>query len=137
MSPVADAISPKPLLDKLGVPLEGRIVVIGLDDDGFRGLLAERGVDVSAGRPDARTDAVFLGADSLDGLAPLPDLAAAIRPDAAIWIVSRKGRAATLRYEQLLGVAKAAGLVDNKVVAFSDTHTALRFVIPRALRPRR
>ncbi len=51
-------------------------------------------------------------------------------------MISKKGRAATLRYGELLEAAQASGLVDNKVASFSDTHTALRFVIPVALRPR-
>ena len=59
-----------------------------------------------------------------------------IRPNGAIWVISRKGRAATLHYAEILEVAQAGGLVDNKVAAFSATHTALRFVIRLALRPR-
>ena len=47
--------------------------------------------------------------------------------------MSRKGKAATLRYEQMLHAAKAAG-GRNKVASFSATHTALRLVT-RALRP--
>jgi hypothetical protein len=35
-----------------------------------------------------------------------------------------------------LEAAKQAGRVDNKVVSFSETHTALRLVIPRGARPR-
>ena len=44
--------------------------------------------------------------------------------------------AATLRYADLLAAARRPGLVDNKVASFSPTHTALRLVIPVALRPR-
>ena len=36
----------------------------------------------------------------------------------------------------VIDAAKDARLVDNKVVAFSATHTAIRLVIPVALRPR-
>ncbi len=54
----------------------------------------------------------------------------------AIWVVSRKGKAATLRDVDVIEAAKDARLVDNKVCSFSDTHTALRLVIPVALRPR-
>ncbi len=134
---MTDKPSSKPLLDKLGVPPGGRVIVLGVDDPAFGRLLRERAADVSEGPPDEATDVVFLGAESVAELAPLRGLATSIRPNAAIWVVSRKGRAATLRYDELLGVAKDAGLVDNKVVSFSDTHTALRFVIPRALRPPR
>jgi hypothetical protein len=51
-------------------------------------------------------------------------------------VVSHKGRAATLRDVEVIAAAKAAGLVDNKVVAFSPSQTALRLVIPVAARPR-
>jgi hypothetical protein len=49
-------------------------------------------------------------------------------------VVSRKGREATLRDVDVIEATRSAGLVDNKVVSFSPTHTALRLVIPRALR---
>jgi hypothetical protein len=51
-----------------------------------------------------------------------------------MWFVSRKGTAATLRDVEVMGAAKASGLVDNKVASFSPTHTSLRLVIPVALR---
>lgn len=52
----------------------------------------------------------------------------------AIWVVSRKGRAATIRDVDVIAAARDAGLVDNKAASCSDTHTSLRLVIPRALR---
>jgi hypothetical protein len=79
---------------------------------------------------------VLFGAETPADLEQLPVFASRIRPNGAIWVVSRKGKAATLRYEEILDVAKGAGLIDNKVAAFSATHTALRFVIPVALRPK-
>ena len=65
-----------------------------------------RPIPVRAGDADRRrhrgptlpdTDLVFLAADSLDELAPLVDLRRSIKPAGAIWVVSRKGKAATLR----------------------------------------
>jgi hypothetical protein len=44
-----------------------------------------------------------------------------------------KGRK-DLREVDVIETGVDAGLVDNKVVRFSDTHTALRFVIPVARR---
>lgn len=125
-----------PLLDKLGIRPGMRVAIVGVPDIWFRELVAGRTSDVTLGPPLPDTDVVLLAADSVEELADLAGLRARIRPNGAIWVVSRKGRAATLRYADLLGVATAAGLVDNKVVSFSDTHTALRFVIPVALRPR-
>ena len=54
----------------------------------------------------------------------------------AIWVVSRKGPTRTISDVDVIDAAKDARLVDNKVVAFSATHTAIRLVIPVALRSR-
>jgi hypothetical protein len=128
----------KPVLDKLGVRPGMRIAIVGsVDPDGsFLAQLADRTSDVTVGRPKADTDLVFLAADSHAELAGLPALRARIRPAGGIWVVSRKGRAATLRDIEVMAAARDAGLIDNKVVAFSPTHTSIRLVIPVALRPR-
>jgi len=127
-----------PLLDKLGVRPGMRIAVVGdVDPDGsFRAQLADRTSDITVGRPKPDTDLIFLAADSHAELADLTALRERIRPAGAIWVVSRKGREATIRDVEVMAAAKGAGLVDNKVVSFSPTHTTLRLVIPVALRPR-
>ena len=127
-----------PLLDKLGVRPGMRIAVVGdVDPDGsFRAQLADRTSDITVGRPKPDTDLIFLAADSHAELADLTALRERIRPAGAIWVVSRKGREATIRDVEVMAAAKGAGLVDNKVVSFSPTHASLRLVIPVALRPR-
>ena len=134
-----------PLLDKLGVRPGMRVAIVGTveDDDEvvdgegpFRERLAGRTSDITDGPPKPDSDIVFLAADSTDELAVLADLRPQIRPAGAIWVVSRKGRAATIRDVEVMAAARDAGLVDNKVVSFSPTHTSLRLVIPVALRPR-
>ena len=125
-----------PLLDKLGVKPGSRVAVLGVDDTEFRALLADRTTDVTEGRPKPGTDLVFLAADSVDQLLRIGDLQRALKPNGAIWVVSRKGKAATLRDVVIMDAAKSVGLVDNKVVSFSPTHTALRLVIPLARRPK-
>lgn len=126
-----------PLLDKLGVKPGARVAIVGdVDPDGsFRELLADRTSDVTIGRPKADTDLVFLAADSTAELEALAGLRTRIRSNGAIWVVSRKGKASTLRDVEVMAAGKANALVDNKVVSFSDTHTSLRLVIPVALRP--
>jgi hypothetical protein len=127
-----------PLLDKLGVRPGARVAIVGdVDPDGsFRAQLADRTSDVTTGPPAPDTDLVFLAADSTAELAGLADLRRRIKPAGGIWVVSRKGKAATLRDVEVMAAGREAGLVDNKVVAFSDTHTSLRLVIPVADRPR-
>ena len=125
----------RPLLDKLGVAPAARVAIVGVDQPWFVELLAQRTHDVTIGLPEPDTDLVFLAADSTDDLDVLAELRRAIRPAGAIWVVSKKGKAATLRDVDVIEAAIAAGLVDNKVVAFSETETALRLVIRRRDRP--
>ena len=125
-----------PLLDRLGLRPGMRIALIDIDDPEIRPRVADRTSDITEGWPGPETDIVLLGADTTEALGPLEALATRIRPNGAIWVVSRKGKAATLRDVEVIDAARAAGLVDNKVASFSATHTALRLVIPLARRPR-
>ncbi|MEJ7749368.1 MAG: DUF3052 family protein [Candidatus Limnocylindrales bacterium] len=123
-----------PLLDKLGIRPGMRVAILGVDEPTIRPLIAERTSDLTEGWPEPDTDIVLLAADSMADLGPLRDLATMIRPNGAIWVVSRKGKAATLRDVEVIDAARSAGLVDNKVASFSATHTSLRLVIPRSAR---
>ena len=125
-----------PLLDKLGIRPGMRVAILDVDDPDIRRLVRERTSDLTDGWPEPETDVVLLGADSTDALTPLVDLATRIRPNGAIWVISRKGPNATLRDVEVIAAARDARLVDNKVASFSATHTSLRLVIPRDLRPR-
>jgi hypothetical protein len=63
------------------------------------------------------------------------ELAAALEPSGSLWVVfPKKPFAGELRFPYLwLDVQKAglaAGLVDNKIAAFSSRLTAIRFVVP-------
>ena len=125
-----------PRLDKLGVKPGARVALVGLSDPDFEAELRDRTADVIHGEPAPDTDLVFLAADDAAALATLPALRRRLRPNGAIWVVSRKGKAATLRDVEVMAAGKAAGLVDNKVVSFDETRTSLRLVIPVALRPK-
>jgi hypothetical protein len=124
-----------PLLDKLGIRPGMRVALVDIDDPDIRAQIAARTTDLTDGWPVPDTDIVLFGADTWEALAPLRELAALIRPNGAIWVVSRKGKARTLRDVEVIEAGKVARLVDNKVCSFSTTHTALRLVIPVARRP--
>ena len=115
-----------PLLDKLGIRPGMRVALIDIDDLDIRTLIRDRTSDITEGWPALDTDIVLLGADSTDALGSLGALVTRIRPNGAIWVVSRKGKAGTLRDVDVMEAARAAGLVDNKVASFSSTHTSLR-----------
>jgi hypothetical protein len=125
----------RPLLDKLGVKPADVVAVVGVDDVAFLKLLKQRLLTPARARPVSGTTMIFYAADSFAALARLEKLRVNLTPNGAIWVVSRKGKAATLKDIEVIAAGKQAGLVDIKVVAFSPTHTALKFVIPLADRP--
>jgi hypothetical protein len=125
-----------PLLDKLGIRPGMRVALIDIEDADIRPQIVDRTTDLTEGWPEPDTDIILLGADSIEALAPLQELAGCIRPNGAIWVVSRKGKSRTLRDVDVIEAARQARLVDNKGASFSATHTALRLVIPVAHRGR-
>jgi len=127
---MAHKIYNKPVLDKLGVKPESVVTVLSIDDEKFWNELVERTRGAVRGKLRVNTDLVFFGADRNLELKKLKNLEHYIKPNGAIWVVSRKGKEATLKDVDVIAAAKATGLVDNKVVSFSETHTALRLVIP-------
>ena len=58
------------------------------------------------------------------------ELAPSLSGAGALWIVYPKGKQ-DITELQVLDAGRAAGLVDVKVVSFSATHTALKFVARR------
>jgi hypothetical protein len=106
--------------------------VLGLRDDAFLGDLRARGADVSMRRR-RESDLMFLAVDDAAGLGAIGALEPYLRRDGAVWVVYPKGRP-EIQEVEVIRTGVAQGLVDNKVVRFSDTHTGLRFVIPRARR---
>ncbi len=125
--------NPKTLLGKLGVGRETRVSVVGVHDEPFRRLLGESGAEVAYDEALPGSDAVFLGAESVADLDRLRDLERFLARDGAVWVVAPKGGREP-RESEVLKVGRSAGLVDTKVVRFSDSHTAHRFVIPKARR---
>lgn len=118
-------LNPRSRLDKLGVKPGMRVAVLNVDDGDLAGELSGRGAVVASDLSDL--DILFFAADSTDQLARIGDLIPALAEKGALWIVSRKGKAASIRDVEVMAAAKAFGLVDNKVVGFSETLTALRF----------
>ncbi len=121
----------RPLLDKLGIKPGMRVAVIGVDDAAFLADLRKRTGDISMSEASPDSDAIFLAANGPDDMRRLSELRAKIKPNAAIWAVFRKGQK-QFNENDVLRLGLESGLVDVKVVRFSDTHTALKFVIRKA-----
>jgi hypothetical protein len=120
--------NPKSVLDKLGIKPGQVISLTGTLDPSFLG-----------DHPWSRTlapssDIIFLGASSRDELTRLVELRKSLASNGAIWVIRPKGVSAITEGD-VMAAGKAAGLVDVKVVRFSDSHTAEKLVIPVSARP--
>jgi len=124
---------PKSRLDKLGIKPGMRVAVVGVKDDAFLEELGARTTDISVTRPKKDSDLIFYGCESKDDLAKVETLKKSLKPAGAIWTMYPKGRK-HITQNDVMAACKAAGLVDIKVVGFSETHSSLKFVIPLAKR---
>jgi hypothetical protein len=130
-----DTPSTRPLLDKLGVKPGSRVAVVDVDEAGFIDLLRERTSGIVKQRPRAPCDIVFLGVETAPDLRRIKELKSWIEPNGAIWVVRPKGGRSPIRDTDVIAAGLAAGLVDNKIASFSETHGAMRLVFRLRDRP--
>ena len=127
-------LHPKSVLDKLGVKGDSRVSVDGVTDKHFLNQLKDKTNNASIKRLQRGSDIIFYAADSKIELRKLKGLKQFLKSNGALWIVSLKGRHAKIKDTEVMAAGKKAGFVDTKVVGFSATHTALKFVIPLSSR---
>jgi hypothetical protein len=126
-------LHPPSRLQKIGVKPDWRAAAIGVEDAAF---LAELGAAVallSIGRVVKDADAIFFGVTKEAQLSRLAALKKSLKANGALWIIRPKGRP-EISEASTMAAGKLAGLVDVKVVGFSPTHTAEKFVIPLSRR---
>lgn len=126
-------LHPPSRLAKLGAKPEWRASAIGIEDADFLRELEGAVAALSIGRAVKDSDAIFFGANKEAELARLERLKASLKPNGALWVVRPKGRP-EISEMAVMRAGKSAGLVDVKVVRFSATHTAEKFVIPLSKR---
>jgi hypothetical protein len=118
----------------LGVKSGMRVAVPAGAEPAFLAALRRRAGEVAgASAPGDELDIIFWPVAELIELEALTELEPAIKRNGAIWVVYAKGRP-EVRAADVMAAGKAAGLVDVKVVSFSATHTALKFVVPLSRR---
>ena len=115
-------------IQKLGVKPGHRVLLVDVDDDVLRAEIRQAGGHLSA-RIAGEADTIFMAAEESASLERLGQLQKHLKRDGAIWVIRPKGSAA-ISEADVMKAGKATGLVDVKVVRFSDTHSALKFVIP-------
>ena len=120
-------LNPKSLLDKLGIKPGLEISLVGEFDSAFKKQLSSVTGKVFPGKVRQDSDMVFFAAENKSDLNALSKITAALKPRSALWIIYPKGVQA-IRESDVSAAAKASGLVANKAVSFSPSHTGLRFV---------
>ena len=120
----------KSRIEKLGVKPGHTVLLVGMTDAQFVVELQERGARVTrTGSPDV----IFCAIESRAALHKLPELARRMKRDGSLWTIRPKG-SPHVSESDVMKAGQAAGLVDVKVVRFSETHTAEKFVVPKKLR---
>jgi hypothetical protein len=123
-------LHPKTTAEKLGLKPGLKISALRIPHDEFLRDARNTAAGFSESRPLRNSDMIFFGAGAAADLARITTLLPWLASSGALWIVYPKGRKEITEL-QVLNAGRAAGLVDIKVVGFSVTHTALKFVRPK------
>jgi hypothetical protein len=121
-------LHPKSRIEKLGVKAGAQVCLIGEFGVEFLREVGELAKAIK-GKVSPDSEWIFLAADSKQDLAALAKIAKSMQGATALWIVYPKGQK-HITENDVLATGRKRGLKDVKVVGFSPTHTALKFVIP-------
>jgi hypothetical protein len=122
-------LHPKTRLEKLGIKPNAAVSLVGNLAADFLAELRAQTTNVINGKVAAGAEWIFFAADSAKELSQVAKLAKSLNGAAALWIVYPKGQT-QITENDVLAAGRKSGLKDLKVVGFSPTHTALKFVIP-------
>jgi hypothetical protein len=126
-------VSTRSRIEKLGVRPGHLVLVLGVEADcQFMDELRTRGAVVRTGG-NKPMDMIFALFRHRNDLRRLRSLVPRLKADGVLWTLRPKG-SPDLKEAEMMHAGQEAGLVDVKVVAFSDTLTAEKFVIPVARR---
>ena len=123
-------LHPKSVTEKLGIKPGLTISAVAINAADFNRELRESTKKFSNTKLLKDSDLIFFGASESADLAQVDELLPALKADGALWIVYPKSKQ-EIREIDVLSAGRAAGLTDIKVVKFSDSHTALKFVRPK------
>jgi hypothetical protein len=106
-----------------------KVSLLGSFDAEFLDELESQAVAVTKNKVAADSDTIFFAAGSLKELSVVAKIAKSLKGAGSLWIVYPKGQKA-ITENDVIAAGRKTGLKDVKVVGFSSTHTALKFVIP-------
>jgi hypothetical protein len=131
-------VSAKSRIGKLGVKAGQEVLVLGVEADcTFMDELRDCGASVRTGG-NRQMDMIFALFRHRNDLRRLRSLVPRLKADGVLWTLRPKG-SKDLTEAEMRQTGLDAGLVDVKVVSFSDVLTAEKFVVPvakRSMHPR-
>ena len=124
-------LHPKSMVEKLGIKPGLTISAVHMPNgDTTMKDTSKLATAFSNGKPLANSDIIFLGAATASDFGGIKQLIPSLASNGALWVVYPKGRK-EITEMQVLQAGREAGLYDVKVVSYSPTHTALKFVRPK------
>jgi hypothetical protein len=122
-------LHPKSRIEKLGIRPGAKVALLRKFDADFRDELKLLAGLVTRDKVAADAEAIFFAAESQKELSQVAKIAKSVKGAAELWIVYPKGQK-NITENDVIAAGRKTGLKDVKVVGFSATHTALKFVIP-------
>jgi hypothetical protein len=122
-------LHPKSRVEKLGVKSGMQVAIIGSFDADFQKELRAISKNISEGKIVEGAELIFAAMESAKDLGGVGKIAKSLKGATGFWIVYPKGKK-EIAENDVIGAGRKTGLKDVKVVGFSPTHTALKFVLP-------
>jgi hypothetical protein len=122
-------LHPKTRAEKLGVKPGTKVRLLGEFEADFVKELEDAKAEVIRAGTVANVNQTFFAADGRSALAAIGKFAKRMKGAEALWVVYAKGKK-DLSENDVIAAGRKVGLKDVKVVGFSVTHTALKFVVP-------
>ncbi len=122
-------LHPKSRAAKLGITAGTRVRCIGEFEAEFLNELSKNKVEIVKSDGSSGTEVTFLTVPDKAALAAVGKNAKKMKGADALWMVYPKGKK-EITETDVIAAGRKTGLKDVKVVGFSPSHTALKFVIP-------
>jgi len=122
-------LHPKTRAQKLGVKAGMQVRLAGKFDADFAKELKDSRAKILQTGASTAVEITFFALDDQRSLMAAAKHAKKLKGAEALWVVYPKGKQ-DITENDVLSAGRKAGLTDVKVVGFSATHTALKFVLP-------
>jgi hypothetical protein len=122
-------LHPKSRAQKLGVKSGMMVALVGSFDADFKKEIRAAARSISEGKISDGVELIFVALELAKDLTGVAKIAKSVKGAMGLWLVYPKGKK-EITETAVISAGRETGLKDVKVVGFSPTHTALKFVLP-------